>query len=59
MIESINGLPYLEKAMYAIWILLLLVRLIAGHKACMSFIFGDDDAKTKKEPLKKATERNY
>ena len=48
VIESINGLPYLEGAMYALWILLLLVRLIVGRKACMDFIFGDDDAKTKK-----------
>lgn len=56
-IPTINGLPYLEAAMIALLVLVLLLKLAVGNEAFVGFILGDG-AKTKKEPLEKATERN-
>ena len=54
----IDGTPYLEGAMMGALVMILLFRLAAGKALFMSLIFGNDESKTKKEPLTKATERN-
>ena len=53
----IDGTPYLEGAMMGALVMILLFRLAAGKAFFQELIFGEG-AKTKKEPLKKATERN-
>lgn len=53
----VNGLPYLEAAMYAVLAMIVLLKLAIGSDKFAEFILGEG-AKTKKEPLRKATERN-
>lgn len=52
MHSTINGLPYLEAAMYAVLALILVLKLAVGSQAFWGFVLGDG-AKTKKEPIHK------
>lgn len=52
-----KGMPYIEGFAVAVFALIAILKLYVGHDTFMSFIFGEG-AKTKKEPLRKATERN-
>lgn len=47
MHSTINGLPYLEAAMYAVLALILVLKLAVGSQAFWGFVLGDG-AKTKK-----------
>lgn len=52
MHSTINGLPYLEAAMYALLTLILVLKLAVGSQAFWGFVLGED-SKTKKEPIHK------
>lgn len=52
-----KGMPYIEVAVATLFALIVILKAYVGNDAFMSFIFGEG-AKTKKEPLRKATERN-
>lgn len=52
MHSTINGLPYLEAAMYALLTLILVLKLVVGSQAFWGFVLGED-SETKKEPIHK------
>lgn len=59
MHSTINGLPYLEAAMYALLTMILVLKLAVGSQAFWEFVFGEG-AKTKKEPIhKRISQENH
>lgn len=57
MAPTINGLPYLAAFMAGAIVMFIAFSILIGRDHFMELFFGPDP-KTKKEPLKKAAERN-